>query len=64
MDKLDLNSFTKEQIAMASQCETQKHLMRLLGVLYLPCAILINHLKIVVQQRCTNDKYLIYISLP
>ena len=31
MDKLDLNSFTKEQIAMASQCETQKHLMRLLG---------------------------------
>ena len=29
MDKLDLNSFTKEQIAMAAQCKTPEELIAL-----------------------------------
>ena len=29
MDKLDLNSFTKEQIAMAKQCKTPEELIEL-----------------------------------
>jgi len=29
MDKLDLNSFTKEQIAMAMECETPEELIAL-----------------------------------
>jgi len=34
------------------------------GGVYLPCAILIKIIVQLKQKRCTNDKYLIYISLP